>query len=176
MLNCCTFFILQINPYMVDPNEPGGYTKKSLSIDQKRELYPEFIEASPRGLVPAIRHPDAVKGNIEKVVWESLPTAEYVDAIFGDGTLMPDDPYEKAMVQIWCAHCTDRIQKEYYAALMAQDLDTRKEHVQQCYTECRALANAMSELGPFFLGDRFSMVNVVYAPFWQKEFDRLRQW
>lgn len=63
----------QINPYMVDPNEPGGYTKKSLSIDQKRELYPDFIEASPRGLVPAIRHPD------NKVVWESLPSSEYVE-------------------------------------------------------------------------------------------------
>jgi glutathione S-transferase len=150
----------------VDPSQPGGYTKKSLSLSEKQKLYPDFIATSPRGLVPALSH-RTVDG-AERIVWESLPAAEYVDQVFGDGSLMPTDPYEKAMVQIWCEHCTNRIQKQFYSALMAQDLAQRDEHLQQYYTECRALADAMSEEGPFFLGDRFSMVEVVLAPFWQR--------
>lgn len=150
----------------MDPSQPGGYTKKSLSLEEKRNLYPDFILSSPRGLVPALSH-NTVDG-AQRVVWESLPAAEYVNRVFGDGFFIPNDPYERAMVQIWCDHCTIRIQKQFYSALMAQDCAKRDEHLQQFYTECRTLADAMSEKGPFFLGDRFSIVEVVFAPFWQR--------
>ena len=106
----------EINPYQVDPSQAGGYTKISLSLEEKRRLYPDFIEASPRGLVPAVAHHHHSKenssGKKKKLdVWESLPAAEYVDAVFGNGSLMPSDPWERAMTQIWCDHCTHRIQK-----------------------------------------------------------------
>jgi len=183
----------EINPYKVDPNQAGGYTKLSHSLDEKRRRYPDFINASPRGLVPAVAHTDTT-GQQVVAVWESLPSAEYVNTVFGDGSLTPSDPWEKAMTQIWCDHCTSRIQKEYYAALMAQDEAASRQHLEQCFTECRTLARAMSPNGPFFWGDRFSMVDVALAPFWQRmiwvgghyfnlqfpvddpEFHRLDQW
>jgi len=130
-------------------------------------MYPDFVEASPRGLVPAIRQ-HGKDGNDDKVVWESLPSAEYVNKVFGNGSLLPNDPYTMAMVQIWSAHCTDRIQKNYYAALMAQDADETKQFLDIYYRECRAFANAMSNDGPFFLGKQFSLVDVALAPFWQR--------
>jgi len=159
----------EINPYQVDPQAPGGYTKKSLSLEEKQELYPDFIEASPRGLVPAIAHDDA-KNNNEKIgVWESLPCAEYVNRVFGDGSLLPTDPRERALTQIWMDHCTSRIQKHYYASLMAQSSQESQQQLKQCFTECRALARAMvREGGPFFWGDRFTLVDVALAPFWQR--------
>lgn len=134
------------------------------------------MDASPRGLVPALSHTTttSVGGAAHQqqrvvVVWESLPAAEYVDTVFGRNTLMPTDPHEKAMVQIWCDHCTNRIQHHFYKALMAaQDPAKRQGHLLQYYAECRALANAMSPNGPFFLGDRFSMLEVALAPFWQR--------
>lgn len=156
---------VEINPYEVNPREPGGYTKKALPLEEKRKLYPGFIEASPRGLVPAIRD----NTNKDRVIWESMPVAEYVDAVYGNGSLLPrDEPYTCAMIQIWSAHCTERIQKAYYAALMAQEPQERKDSVEQFYKECRALAGAMHDSGPFFLGDRFSLVDVALAPFWQR--------
>jgi glutathione S-transferase len=150
------------------------------------------MDASPRGLVPALSHL-ASDGVTKRVVWESLPACEYVDTVFGNGSLMPKDPYERAMVQIWCDHCTNRIQQSYYKALMAQDPVKRSEHLEQYFAECRLLARAMDANGPFFLGDRFTMVEVVFAPFWQRmlwigghymqltfpnesEFDRLHSW
>jgi glutathione S-transferase len=153
---------VEINPYQVDQNESGGYTKKALSLDEKEQIFPDFIDSSPRGLVPSIQHDN-------KGLWESLPVAEYIDAIFGGRSLVPrDDPYTVAQIQIWCAHCTDRIQPSYYRALVAQDPTVEAQHVQQFYQECRALANAMSDKGPFFLGDDFSLVDLALAPFWQR--------
>jgi glutathione S-transferase len=171
---------------------PGGYTKKSLDLSDKRKLYPEFVEASPRGLVPALSHM-ASDGVTKRVVWESLPACEYVDTVFGNGSLMPKDPHERAMVQIWCDYCTNRIQHSYYKALMTQDPVKRNEHLDQYFDECRLLARAMDPSGPFFLGGRFSMLEVAFAPFWQRmlwigghylkltfpkesEFDRLNTW
>jgi glutathione S-transferase len=107
-------------------------------------------------------------GITNRFIWESLPASEYVDTVFGTGTLVPKDPYERCLVQIWCDHCTNRIQQQYYKALMAQDMTQRKGYIQQFHIECRALAQAMYTSGPYFLGNRFSMVDVVFAPFWQR--------
>jgi glutathione S-transferase len=120
------------------------------------------VEASPRGLVPAIQHN-------KNVLWESLPVAEYIDAVFGGGKLVKrQDPYEVARQQIWCSHCTDRVQKKYYQALVAQDKETEQAFVEDFLKECRALAKAMSDDGPYFNGKEFSMVDVALAPFWQR--------
>lgn len=123
-----------------------------------------------------------------------MPVTEYIDAVFGAGTLAGSTPAERAMIQIWSAHCTDRIQKEYYRALMCQDPTAQKEAIAQFHKECRALSDAMHQNGgPFFLGDRFSLVDIALAPFWQRmlwvgghyfglefpkepEFDRLHKW
>eukprot|EP00977_Amphora_coffeiformis_P017086 scaffold5479_cov199-Amphora_coffeaeformis.AAC.25 len=46
---------VEVHPYRVDPAKPGGYTKQSLNMWEKRQLLPDFMDTSPRGLVPAIR-------------------------------------------------------------------------------------------------------------------------
>jgi glutathione S-transferase len=153
---------VEINPYQVKPDQSGGYSKKALSLAEKQAKYAGFVETSPRGLVPAIAHDG-------KVLWESLPVAEYLDATFGGGKLVNrDDPYEVAHQQIWCAHCTDRVQKKFYQALVAQDEETQKSATEQFLDECRALARAMKDGGPYFNGKKFSLVDVALAPFWQR--------
>jgi glutathione S-transferase len=172
---------IEINPYHVNPNQPGGYTKKALSLAEKTALYPDFIKASPRGLVPAILHHDDNDDNNDKVVWESLPVSEYIDACFGDGALSlrnkegsSSNPYEVARLQIWSAHCTDRIQKKFYQALTAQDSSVQSSCIQDFYQECRVLAQAMrhddddDNDGYYFNGKDFSIVDVALAPFWQR--------
>jgi glutathione S-transferase len=185
---------IEINPYEVDPSSAGGYTKKALSLQQKADLHPDFVETSPRGLVPAIRHHCHGATSTGVVLWESLPVAEYIDAVFGSGTLAGNDnPVDRARIQIWSTHCTERIQKQFYRALMSQDEAIQKDAITQFYQECRALANAMDTEGPYFLGQRFSLVDVAFAPFWQRmlwvgghyvglefpdepEFDRIHLW
>lgn len=158
---------VEINPYYVDPSAPGGYTKKAKTLEEKKEDFPDFVEASPRGLVPAIQQDDSDSGKL--LLWESLPVAEYIDAVHGGGKLLNrSDPYSVARQQIWCAHCTDRVQKKYYQALVAQDAETQQSCVDEFYEECRALARAMKDDGPYFEGEKFSLVDVALAPFWQR--------
>eukprot|EP00540_Astrosyne_radiata_P001694 CAMPEP_0116841548 /NCGR_PEP_ID=MMETSP0418-20121206/10999_1 /TAXON_ID=1158023 /ORGANISM="Astrosyne radiata, Strain 13vi08-1A" /LENGTH=289 /DNA_ID=CAMNT_0004472013 /DNA_START=163 /DNA_END=1032 /DNA_ORIENTATION=+ len=153
---------VEIDPYEVDPSSPGGYTKKPLPLEEKRRLHPGFVEASPRGLVPAILD----KG--DKKVWDSLTVAEYIDAVYGGGQLLPSDPHERAMVRIWASHCSERIAVTFMRAMMTQDTENRKACLEALYQECRAFANAMvQDGGPFFLGDRFSLADIALASFWQ---------
>ncbi len=184
---------VEINPYYVDSTRLGGYTKKSKKLDEKKEEFPDFVETSPRGLVPALREDRGDKDPVR--LWESLPVSEYIDAVYGGGKLVDrNDPYQVARQQIWCGHCTDRIQKKYYQALVSQDKTVEKACVEDFYEECRALARAMKDTGPYFDGAIFSLVDVALAPFWQRiltvgpfyfgltlpseepEFQRLEQW
>lgn len=110
-----------------------------------------------------------MRGDDPVLLWESLPVAEYIDAAFGGGRLLDrTDPYHVARQQIWCAHCTDRIQKRYYQALVAQDGTVRESCLDEFLDECRSLARAMSDGGPFFDGAPFTLVDVALAPFWQR--------
>eukprot|EP00931_Biecheleriopsis_adriatica_P122127 TRINITY_DN97141_c0_g1_i1.p1 TRINITY_DN97141_c0_g1~~TRINITY_DN97141_c0_g1_i1.p1 ORF type:complete len:330 (-),score=48.91 TRINITY_DN97141_c0_g1_i1:65-1054(-) len=153
---------VEINPYEVDPREPGGYTKKPLKLEVKKTCYPDFLASSPRGLVPAVN-------NEGERVWESLQVIEYLDEKFLTGTsLLPVDPLKRAMVRVWSEHCTSRIQKAYYSMLMEQCPVKQVELREQFFTECRALARAMDPTGPFFLGRDFSMLECAFAPFWQR--------
>lgn len=161
---------VEINPYYVDPTQPGGYTKKAKTLDEKRKDCPDFIEASPRGLVPALRQDRNNDHEDPILLWESLPVAEYIDTVHGGGKLLNrrDDPYQVARQQIWCSHCTDRIQKKFYQALVTQDKAIEQACVKEMYEECRALARVMKKDGPYFDGATFSLVDVALAPFWQR--------
>ena len=146
---------------------PGGYSKREHPFDDKRKLYPEFCKASPLGIVPALSHITS-DGVTKRGVWESLPTCDYVNTVFGSGSLIPEDPYERAMVQIWSSHCINAIHFSHEVALNTKNPWKRMGHLGRFYSSCRLLADAMATKGPFFLGSRFSMLDVILAPIWQR--------
>lgn len=51
---------------------------------------------------------------------------------------------------------------------MPQGTHDREEHCAEFYGRCKEIARAMSERGPFFLGDRFGLVDIALAPFYQR--------
>lgn len=118
-------------------------------------------------LVPALSH-IASDGVTKRAVWSALPSCEYVDSVFGTNSLMPKDPYERAIMQIWCDKCINGIEPSFHKALSARNPEKRKGNLKFFFEKCRHLARAMDATGPFFLGDRFSMVDVVFAPLWQR--------
>lgn len=133
---------VEVNPYLVDPKEPGGYSKRSLTLPEKAELLPDFIRASPRGLVPALEESE----NGFKV-WESTVVVEYLDDAYGPGKLLPTQPQLRALVRIYVDHCTSRVQKAYYTMLMDQNDDAQVGARDLFFQECRALACAMAPTG-----------------------------
>lgn len=152
---------VEVNPYEVDPTKPGGYTKKQLPLGQKRALHPGFVEASPKGLVPAIACGD-------EQLCESKPIVEYLDLKFGDQKLLPTDPYERAYCRVWADYVDERVQRPYYRVLIEQSEEARAKALQDMLQGARQFAQAMKSDGPYFLGARFSYVDVSFAPFWQR--------
>ncbi|KAJ1458908.1 hypothetical protein M885DRAFT_511964 [Pelagophyceae sp. CCMP2097] len=178
---------VEINPYEVDATCPGGYTKKQLPLATKRLNNAAFVNASPRGLVPAV---DCRGDKLS----ESLPLIEYLDETFGP-SLLNCSPLLRAKCRIAVADFDSKIQKKYYTLLMEQDASKVEEHRSELFANVAAFGAAMApvEEGPFFLGAQFSLLEVAAAPFWQRillvgsfyrglhlpdgpDFDRLRTW
>jgi glutathione S-transferase len=92
--------IEEINSYYVDESQPGGFTKKAMKPEKKKQQNPAFVEATPRDLVPAIQVSSQNDKN-DLLLRDSLPVAEYIDAVFGGGKLMPPyNPCKAAKQQI----------------------------------------------------------------------------
>ena len=62
-------------------------------MEQKR---PEYLALNPNGLVPTLVHGD-------RVIYESNVITEYLDAIFPEPRLYPDDPWLCAKAKMWQA-------------------------------------------------------------------------
>ena len=147
---------IDVNPYEVDESNPGGYTKRALPLDIKRERYSEFVACSPRGMVPGL--------NAEgERVWDSMAVVEYVNDRFDGPSLLPGSALKRAHVRIYINHFNDRVWAPYMKMLMAQDPTVQEMARKGLFEGCHELANAMSTEGPFFLGGRFSLFEVVTA-------------
>jgi len=99
---------------------------------------PDFMNTSPRGLVPAIQD---VRG---ERIWESAVVIEYLDQVYGDNRLYTKGAQMAAMIRIYIDHCSSRIQKSYYRFLMETTRKGRIEAKIDFFRECRALACAMA--------------------------------
>jgi glutathione S-transferase len=62
-------------------------------MEQKR---PEYLALNPNGLVPTLVHGD-------RVIYESNVITEYLDAVFPEPRLYPDDPWLCARAKMWQA-------------------------------------------------------------------------
>lgn len=95
--------------------------------------------------------------------------------------LLPDDNNDRnaarVVVQMWSHHIVHHIYPCFERAVSEQQQQQQESLLWDvCLDECRAVAMAMSsskfdddeDTGPFFLGRHFSLVDVVFAPLWQR--------
>ena len=60
-----------------------------------------FKDVSPYGKVPLLRHNG-------RVVYESAVINQYLDEVFPQPSLVPEDTYERAQMRIWMDYCDTR--------------------------------------------------------------------
>ena len=158
-----TFDIKEVNPY---------------------DKSPEFFAINPRGLIPVIVHK-------EKCIYESPVCIEYIDEAFsGSKTLMPKDPYKRAYARMWNDFITKRIIALLYRLLsLPQKLEETRAELLQNLAD---LSQAMSDEGPYFMGQNFGMLDIMLVPFTLRfyilkhftgfeipettEYEKLRKW
>ncbi len=122
-----------------------------------------FLEISPHGKVPVLK-----VGN--EILFESNAIAEFLDETVAPG-LHPSDPVKRARNRAW----TDFVPT--FAAAMgnvtyATDKAALEAGLQKVSGPMSRLENALATeregSGPYFNGDRLSLVDAAYAPFLQR--------
>jgi glutathione S-transferase len=119
-----------------------------------------FLALSPLGKVPLLRLRTA--GQPDTVLFESTVICEYIEESRAGPKLHPTDPLERARHRAWM---------EFGSAILADvwTLETTREPTmyeakRQAVTEKFMRIEAALGDGPYFAGDRFSLVDAVYAP------------
>jgi glutathione S-transferase len=68
---------------------------------------PEYVAINPNGQVPALEHDG-------KIITESTVINEYLEDVFPEVRLRPEDPYERAQMRIW-----SKFVDEYYCPALS---------------------------------------------------------
>lgn len=136
---------------------------------------PEFLALNPRGLVPTLGvPPEENSGQKEaRPLYESTVICEYLDEKYPDagvGRLLPEDVYERARCRIWIDHVGSRIIPAWYKLIQhtadkSYSLDEARAGLhKQLLSFAREMTDHAVGDGPWFLGDRFSLVDVILVP------------
>ena len=101
---------------------------------------PGYIAMNPNKVVPTIR-------DDENVLWESNTIARYLAAKYGQGSLWPTDPYERAQAEMWMDWCKSTIYAGFmpiFWNLIRQPADQRNPVAIE--SGCKSMANSMAIL------------------------------
>ena len=150
---------VEINPY--ETAADGSDTKTALSLDEKRNRYPEWIECSPRGLVPALE--DGGVG-----VADSMVCLEYLEEVYRDRPLLPGAPGERARLRFWAVYANEKIIPHYYRLLMSQDTEGRERARAGLVDGLTEFACQMDPTGPYFMGAQFTWADLALAPWYER--------
>ncbi|CAN6300341.1 unnamed protein product [Urochloa humidicola] len=101
-----------------------------------------------------------------KPVCESSVIVQYIDEAFaGTGpSLLPADPYERAVARFWAAYIDDKMVATWNQASRAKTEEERAEAMKQSFATVVTLEGALRDCGkgkPFFGGDSVGYVDVV---------------
>lgn len=79
-----------------------GWEQKYLEIMKGEQFDPAYLKLNPNAVVPTLIHDD-------KVVIESTVICEYLDSVFPENPLRPDDAYAAAQMRIWTKRVDERL-------------------------------------------------------------------
>lgn len=70
------------------------YEKREVDLFKSEQYNPEYLKLNPKGVVPTLMHDG-------KPVIESTLICEYLDEVFPDPPLMPENPYDRGQMRLW---------------------------------------------------------------------------
>ncbi|KAI0546749.1 glutathione S-transferase [Xylaria curta] len=133
---------------------------------------PEFLALNPRGLVPTLAVP--ASGGEEKPLYESTIICEYLDEAYDGAPLLPRgntprEAYLRARCRLWIDHVGNKIVPGFYRILQhTPEKDYTIEEARENFlNQIKTFVKEMDSSGPWFLGEKFSLVDVMLAP-WVK--------
>jgi len=131
-----------------------------------------FLAISPHKKVPVLRIDDKIS------LFESNAIAEYLDETISP-RLAPEDPVQRAINRAWTDY-VPTFSEAVTGCAYADDEKAYNDAVAKIPTVFERLEKALaaqSPKGPFFNGEKYSLVDAAYAPFLQRYFylDRVKK-
>lgn len=136
---------------------------------------PHFMALNPHGLVPTLAIPATVTPDgKEHALYESNVVCQYLDEEFSDvngshsPSLFPHNAFERARCRLWIEHISNKIVPVWYRLMQHQPHSsyTSDEAMAAWKKGLIPLVKEMAPIqkGPWFLGEKFSMVDICLAP------------
>lgn len=123
-----------------------------------------FLEISPYGKVPVLRHNGAA-------IFESAVINEYLEEVFPDRPLLPADPVRRAQARIWIDFANVRFTPHVYKLMLAQDAEGQAAQAERLTNALLMMEHeGLGKLsdGPYWLGDDISLVDLTFLPHMQR--------
>ncbi|HEY9738808.1 MAG TPA: glutathione S-transferase family protein [Trichocoleus sp.] len=124
----------------------------------------DFLEISPYGKVPVLRHR-------EHRVWESSIVNEYLEEVFPQPALLPQEPAQRAIARIWIDFANTKLIPAFYKLLLSQEPEKQQEwaaeiHKHLVFIEKEGLQKLSD--GPFWFGSQANLVDLSYYPWFER--------
>jgi glutathione S-transferase len=119
-----------------------------------------FLKISPLGKVPLLKIHENDGSDV--ILFESVAICEYLDESRGGVRLHPSDPVDRAKHRAWIEFGTVTM-TDSWGYLIARDAAVGQAKLAELRGKL-ALLEAVLANGPYFEGERFSMVDAVFAP------------
>lgn len=123
---------------------------------------PEFLALNPNAMVPVL-----VDGDF--VLWESNAICRYLASEYGDGTLLPAAPRQRAVVEQWMDWQATELNNAWRYAFMAlvrqspahRDAAQIEASIANWHRHIAILDRRLQATGAFVAGDGFTLADVV---------------
>ena len=132
-----------------------------ISLDHKPDW---FLKISPYAKVPVLRHRDGV-------LYESAVINEYIEDVFPDPPLLPQDPSRRALARVWIAFANDRMVPHVYKMMLRQDTagqQAHRERLQEAVLQMEFEGLRKLSSGPFWFGESPNLVDFTFFPHVQR--------
>lgn len=140
-----------------------GIEYDAVQIDISKPRPESLLAINPLGKVPVLIH----RG---KALNESSVINEYLDEVFPDPSLLPADPYQRALSRLLIDYCNTRFAVSHYRLLMEQQPGRRSQMEAAMMADWRWLDEFLMRINPDgeYVFDSFGMADLTYAPFFRR--------
>lgn len=155
------------------------------SVDIDLDHIPDWYEQlTPEGKVPLLEHDG-------DVVWESNIINEYLEDLYPQPALLPEEPGARARTRLWIDYTASHFLPPFYQLLLAQEADRRKEQAAELDAAMGHMEQSLAtQRGPYWMGEQLTLADVAIYPFFERlpvlthyrdyhipeKCHRLRQW
>ena len=118
----------------------------------------EFLAASPIGKVPVV----VVDGDS---LYESNVVNQYLDEVFEESKLLPEDPKARAYARIWMVRADDNFYPQIFVSSMGRERGFSEEQISEAKEKLKLTLSHLEERleGSEYLAGSFSLADIAHA-------------